>query len=107
MKKIIILCVFLSGCYSAYPTYTAPDPMLTLYNNVAITPSISPDGKNTFQITAWNQMPTIHKPDETLEQAHARMIAVQMGRQQLCLKGYDIADTRIVGNNTFYEGKCK
>lgn len=110
MKKLIIstaLCGLLSGCYSTYPAYTAPDPIQTLYNNVSISPSISPDGKNTFQITAWNQMPSIHKPGETLAEAHARMISAQMGRQRLCLNGYELASKRVVDSNTFYEGVCK
>ena len=97
---IIIMACVASGCVSmGYDE---------IYSQVTITPTMDPDGTKTFSVIGLNRLPS-YATNLTPENYHARMIQMEMGKQNYCPDGYSInpASTERSKDVTIYHGTCK
>lgn len=91
------IIALVAGCVQ-YPT--APVTVLT--------PAISKEGMQSFTFITTEQLP-IHYPKGTeARKAHEELIAIELGKRQYCLKGYEIVSVEPWANEYLkYNGLCK
>lgn len=101
MKQTAILlsALTLAGCMSHTPIIPI----------TSFTPTIDPDGNQKFIFAASADFPDSYNiPPDGVEEAHMGLLSAEIGRRQICLKGYTItAKQQGAYNIITYTGQCK